>query len=89
MIKTYFNGKPCEVLKHGVDSEVLIRHASDDPLWPFPSYTWVKAKLVTKTKVSKQSEALQGIEDALMQVGVTLAQIVASSPLKTRLKGIL
>jgi hypothetical protein len=66
MIKTYFNGKPCEVLKHGVDGEVLIRHASNDPLWPFPSYTWVKAKLITKTKVSKQLEALQGIEDALM-----------------------
>jgi hypothetical protein len=66
MIKTYFNGKPCEVLKHGVDGEVLIRHASPDPLWPFPSYTWVKAKLITKTKVSKRLEALQGIEDALM-----------------------
>jgi hypothetical protein len=66
MIKTYFNGKPCEVLKHGVDGEVLIRHVSLDPLWPFPSYTWVQSKLVTKTKVSKRLEALQGIEDALM-----------------------
>jgi len=66
MIKTYFNGKPCEVLKHDVDGEVLIRHASPDPLWSFPSYTWVQSKLVSKTKVSKRLEALQGIEDALM-----------------------
>ena len=80
MIKTYFNGKPCEVLKHGVDGEVLIRHASPDPLWPFPSYTWVQSKLVTKTKVSKRLEALQGVEDALMQVDTNLAQIVAFRP---------
>lgn len=67
MIQLYFNGKPCEIVsRDSVDGTVCIRYAADNPNWPFPNYTWVQSKLVTKTKVSKRLEALQGIEDALM-----------------------
>lgn len=76
-----FNDQPCEIVQGpDADGQVCIRYAGD-PRWPFPSYTWVSPKALKKTtEKQKRLEALQGVEDALMQVGVTLAQIIASRP---------
>jgi hypothetical protein len=67
MIQLYFNGKPCEIVSRNcTDCTVCIRYASDHPNWPFPNYTWVDPKVLSKLRKSKRLEALQGIEDALM-----------------------
>jgi hypothetical protein len=67
MIQLYFNGKPCEIVsRDSTDGTVCIRYAADNPNWPFPNYTWVDPRVLPKLRQSKQLEALQGIEDALM-----------------------
>ena len=67
MIQLYFNGKPCEIVsRDSADGTVCIRYAADHPHWPFPNYTWVDPKVLTKLRQSKRLEALQGVEDAPM-----------------------
>ena len=70
MIQLYFNGKPCEIVsKNSADGTVCIRYAADNPNWPFPNYTWVDPRVLSKLRQSKHTkrlEALQGVEDALM-----------------------
>ena len=67
MIQLYFNGKPCEIVsRDSSDGTVCIRYASDHPYWPFPNYTWVDPRVLSKLRQSKRLEALQGIEEAPM-----------------------
>jgi hypothetical protein len=67
MIQLYFNGKPCEIVsRDSSDGTVCIRYAADHPHWPFPNYTWVHPRTLSKLRQSKRLEALQGVEDALM-----------------------
>ncbi len=76
-----FNGQPCEIVQ-GPDAEglVCIRYPGD-LRWPFPSYTWVSPKALKKTtEKQKQLEALQGIEEALMQGDSTKTVLIACRP---------
>ncbi len=67
MIQLYFNGKPCEIVsRDSANGTVCIRYAADHPNWPFPNYTWVDPRVLSKLRQPKRLEALQGIEDALM-----------------------
>jgi len=65
MIQLYFNGKPCEIVsRNRTDGTVCIRYAADHPNWPFPNYTWVDPKTLTKLRQSQKQKALEGIEEA-------------------------
>ncbi len=69
MIQLYFNGKPCEIVseivsRDSADGTVCIRYASDHPNWPFPNYTWVNPRVLSKLKQSQKQKALEGIEEA-------------------------
>ena len=64
MIQLYFNGKPCEIVsRDSTDGTVCIRYAAD-PHWPFPNYTWVNPRVLSKLRQSQKQKALEGIEEA-------------------------
>ena len=65
MIQLYFNGKPCEIVSRDSDNgTVCIRYAADHPNWPFPNYTWVHPRTLSKLRQSQKQKALEDIEEA-------------------------
>ena len=65
MIQLYFNGKPCEIVsRDSADGTVCVRYAADNPNWPFPNYTWVDPRVLSKLRQSQKHKALEGIEEA-------------------------